>query len=278
MSILKKAALSASVVLAMGLAVNPAQASYVEAVSEMAVSNLQFSSSDILAQLVWTDVWYGTVTAHGQDTDSGSADEFNDLLGNNGPVEANANTGSAQSKATYEVVNGDQIATNPIGQIGATSHSELQLTNANKQGDGFAIADFDNFFFVTGGTPGDAVEVTFTLDYEGKPDATTDWESYFRVELAALLEVWETDFFGTPLNLLAYDIVADSKEGSGTSVAQTYMGTLTATTTLLYDQEYWLIGGADSEVYGVTPAPGTLALLLLGTAFVVRRRGKPAQI
>jgi hypothetical protein len=231
----------------------------------MAVSNLQFSPTDPAAQLLWTDVWYGEVRAHAQDSDSAPADDYNELLGNDGSVQATADTAHVDSKATYDVTDGDLVALDPSGQIGATTHSGLLLTQPNKQGDGFATSDFDNYFMVTGGATGESVEVTFTLDYSGQLAATADAEGYFRVELAALLQLWETDLIG-------YDIVADSKEGTATSVGLSYTGTLSVTANLVYDQEYWLYARADSEVYGATtPEPGTLALLLFGAGLIVRR-------
>jgi hypothetical protein len=165
MSIVKRAGASSVLFLIAGLfALSPAQASYVSALSEMAVSNLQFSPTDPAAQLLWTDVWYGEVRAHAQDSDSAPADDYNELLGNDGSVQATADTAHVDSKATYDVTDGDLVALDPSGQIGATTHSGLLLTQPNKQGDGFATSDFDNYFMVTGGATGESVEVTFTLD------------------------------------------------------------------------------------------------------------------
>jgi hypothetical protein len=191
-----------------------AQASYVDALSEMAIGNLRFFSTDSSAQLDWTDVWYGTVTAHAQDTDSGQDDDFADLLGNGGSILAEAQTAHVYSLATYEVVDGDQVAIRS-GDIGAATHSDLLLTHPNKQADGFAIGTFDNFFTVTGGTAGNLVQVTFELDYDGVLDATADAQGFFSVALLALLEI--EDLSGNslggvdvpdPPHLLRYQYVA----------------------------------------------------------------------
>jgi hypothetical protein len=242
------------------LGMRPAWSHYVFASSDMAIFNLRFSSPDPNAQLIWTDEWFGTVAAHAHDTNSGSDDDYDDLLGNDGFITAQATTAHVNSEATYAVTNGDLVAIDPAGDIAANSHSDLEITHKHKQADGFAIGDFDNFFTVFGGTPGDAVDVTFELDYLGQLTGIADYEGFFEVTLEALLEL--QDVAG---NLVADDLFFDSHSGTNTSFHQDYNGTLSATGTLLFDEEYWLFAEADSEIYGSTvPLPGTLLLTGLG--------------
>ncbi|MFC1602279.1 PEP-CTERM sorting domain-containing protein [Pseudomonadota bacterium] len=245
-----------------------AQAQFVSASSDMAISNLRFSSTDPRAELIWTDEWYGTVTAHAHDTDSGSADDFDELLGNDGFIDAQADTDHVYSEADYGVINGDFVAIDPSGAIGATTHSDLLLTEKHKQADGFAFADFDNFFAIFGGNPGDLVEVTFELDYVGQLTGIADELGFFEIDLGALLSI--DDLAG---NVVMDDFIFDTHAGTNTSFHQDYIGTLTVTAELMYEEEYWLFAAADSEVNGYTvPEPNILLLFASGLGFIGLRR------
>lgn len=240
--------------------VGNARASLVSVSSDMALLELRFSSSEPLAELFWTDEWFGTVTAHAHDSDSASDDDFDDLLADNGAILAEAHTAHVNSLATYEVINGDLVAIDPTGQVSASTHSDLLLTDPFKFADGFSLADFDNYFLIFGGTLGDTVEVTFELDFIGQLWAEADAEGFFEMELAALLEL--QDLFG---NVLDDDLIFDFQFGTNTTFHQDYVGTLSVTADLLYGEEYWLFAGADSEIYGVTvPEPATSMLLCFG--------------
>jgi len=270
---LNKQVLSLSLLLVAGLTtVVPAHGVYVDALSEMALSNLRFSSPDPFAQLDWIDVWYGEVTALAQDTDSGFAGDFDSQLGIDGGIKAEVHTTHVDSIAEYTVANGDLVAISG-GTVDATTQSNLLLTQPNKQADGISVADFDNFFVVTGGAPGTPVEVTFSLDYEGKLKVMADWEGYFLVDLFAGLELLETDAFGFPGLLLDDDFVADFKAGTTMSVDQDHIGTLSVTAELLYDEEYWLFAEGGSAIYGSTvPEPTTLVLIGFGLAGIGYKR------
>lgn len=250
----------AGILALISMCLQPASAHYVLASADMDLFDLSFSSPDPQAELIWTDDWYATVTAHAQDTNSGSDDDFDELLGNDGFIDAEASTAHVYSDATYSVINGDLVAIDLIADIGATTHSDLELTGKYEQADGFAVADFDNFFVVVGGTPGDPVEVTFELDYEGQLTGIADEEGFFDIALAGLLELYDVAF-----ELLEQDLFFDSHSGSNTSFQQDYTGTLSVTAQLSYEEEYWLFAEADSEVFGVTvPLPGSLLLIVAG--------------
>ena len=250
--------------------ISNAHAQFVFASSDMDIFNLRFSSSDPLAELIWIDEWYGTVTAHAHDTDSGSDNDFDDLLGNDGFIDAQAITAHVFSEATYDVTNGDLIAIDPSAGIGATTHSDLLLTEKYKQADGFALADFDNFFIVVGGNAGESVEVTFELDYAGQLTGDADGKGFFEIELGAL--AFLEDING---NLVAEDFIFDNHSGTNTFFHEDYLGTLTLTAELFYEDEYWFFAGADAEVYGVTvPEPNVLLLMLSGLGFFTWQKKK----
>jgi hypothetical protein len=237
--------------------------------SDMDLFNLNFSSPDPMAELLWTDEWYGTVSAHAYDTDSGSADDFDDLYGNDGSISAIANTAHVHSKADYSVVMGDMVAIENDASIQASAHSDLELYDVG-QGDGDATADFDNFFTIIGGNPGDPVDITFTLDYSGQLTGEADVLGYFSIALGALLQL--EDISG---NLLDEDSIFEIHSGTNTYFHDDYNDFLTVSATLFYEDEYWLYAGADSEVYGANavPEPGTLFLLLLSVPFLIRKKG-----
>jgi len=250
--------------------INNVNAQYVSASSDMDIFDLRFSSSDPAAEVIWIDDWYGTVTAFAQDTDSGFDDDFNDLLGNNGFINAIASTAHVSSDATYDVLFGDLIGSDPNADINATTHSDLLLTEKYKQADGLAIADFDNYFVIIGGNPGDVVEVTFELDYNGNLKADADELGFFEIDLASVLAI--EDIFGT---VMAESFVFESQSGNNTSVDQDYIGTLAVTTQLFYEEEYWLFAGADAEVYGYTvPEPNILLLMISGLGFFFGKRDR----
>jgi hypothetical protein len=234
----------------------------------MDLFNLSFSSPDPMAELLWTDEWYGTVSAHAYHTDSGSADDFDDLYGNDGSISAIANTAHVHSRADYSVVMGDMVAIEYFAYIQASTHSDLELYNVG-QAEGEATADFDNFFTIFGGNPGDPVDITFTLDYSGQLTGEADAFGYFSIALGALLQL--EDGMG---NLIDEDSIFESHSGTNTYFHDDYTGSLIVSATLFYEEEYWLYAGADSEVYGTNavPEPGTLFLLLLSVPFLIRKK------
>lgn len=229
--------------------------------SDMGLSNLRFSSTSTNAQLAWTDVWYGTVQAQAQDTTSGSFGNSDSLLGNDGSIGVTVNSTHVNSSASYAVTNGGQ----PDLTIGANTKSSLSLFAAGQQGDGSATATFDNYFVITGGNFGDAVDVTFQLDYLGHLFATSsDPSDFFSVALAAFLDL--QDLNGNSLDSAS---VSDLHSGTNTTFnPPPYAGTLTVSTTLSYGVGYWLYSQADSEVYGAVPEPGTVPLMLLGSVLL----------
>ena len=241
---------------------------YVLASSDMHLYDLRFSSTDPVAMLLWTDEWYGTVHAHAQDTASGSVDASDDLLGDDGNILAQANTTYVHSWAEYTVKDGFDVAIDPDAFIDAVTHSDLEIIPLGEQGDGDARTNFDNYFTVLGGNPGDPVDVTFGLDYIGQLTGVADELGYFSIALAGLLEIWDING-----NQLADDILYDIHSGTNTSFHQDYFGTLSVSTILQYEADYWLYAEADSEVYGANaiPEPGTLFLLLAGGPFIIRK-------
>lgn len=251
---------------------------YVIASSDMALFNLEFSSPDKNAQLLWTDEWYGAVSAFAQDTASGSSSDYKDWLGNDKPLIAQADTAYVHSTATYSVTNGENVAIEPDGSIPdgsilATTHSELEIPNdVTTQGDGEARSNFDNFFSITkknSDIAGDTVDVTFTLDYDGQLTGEANERGYFDIALAGLFELHDLNG-----NCLDDDMIFDVYFGTNTSFPEDYTGTLIVSATLNYDEEYWLYSEADSEVYGtnVVPEPGTFLLVFAGIGLAACRR------
>jgi len=216
--------------------------------SDMALSNMRFSLSDSSAQLVWTDVWYGTVQAQAQDTSSGSDSDNDSLLGNSGSITATANTAHVTSSAHYTPTS-------------ATTQSDLSLPDYHSQGDGSAVSTLDNYFMITGGSPLDTLDVTIEFDYFGTLFARAGPSDFFSIALAALLNL--QDLSG---NSLGSDFINEMESGSGTSFGPlSYAGTLAINTTLSYGTEYWLYAEADSEVYGyAVPLPGAIIFMLSG--------------
>ena len=242
-----------------------AQASFVHTLGTATIENQTFVSLDPLAELVWDDVWYGTVTAHAQDTDSGQADDFQELLGNDGSI-----TAQARSEASYSVTNGDQVAKGG-GSISATVFSELTLDSSYKQADGFAIGTFDNFFFITGGNSGDPVDVTFTVDYTAHLSGTADQSGVFDSSVEALMRIEDENG-----NTVGDDLFFADQSGTNTAFVQNYSGTLSVTVPLLYDVGYSELKEVRIELKPfTTPIVGTPALMLVGLLILGRRRYRP---
>jgi len=259
-----------------------ANAQFVSATSELTLFNLQFSSNGNAADLIWVDDWYGTVTAYAQDTDTGAADEFKELLSNDGFIEAKAETSHVMSIADYGVTDGEFVAIDSVADIFASTFSTLELNEPNKQADGFAISDFDNYFTIIGGNPGESVDVTFTLDYLGSLEGVADELGLFSVALAGIFELYDDSG-----NLLDSDIIRDPSKTDPNDLPiysghdnetmplnELYIDTLEVTATLVYEEVYWLYAEADSEVYGATsiPEPESLFLISLGIPLMLIRK------
>jgi hypothetical protein len=275
----KNAPVAACALLAAGmLAGGPAAAAgIVDAHADIAIGNLRFSFDDPDAFLVWDDDWFGTVAAYAQDTDSGADADYAEYLGNDGIIEAEAQTAHVYSKATYGVQDGQNVAIEPDASIGASTLSDLYLAGKHKQADGFANADFDNFFYIDSanplGPPSATVLTTIELDYAGLLDAYANEQGYFEVFAGALLELWEVDQInGDVTDLVDFDLFFDEASGTNTAYYNELDGTLTVTGELFYYDVYWLYAEADSEVYGAVPVAGTLPLMLLGAGVLAWRR------
>ena len=253
---------------------------YVLASSDMHLYDLRFSSTDpfasLLSSLLWTDVWYGTVHAYAQDTASGSVSDFKELIGNDGSIRAHADTAYVHSWAEYTVNDGSNVAIDPNAYIDAVTHSDLEISALGEQGDGDARTDFDNYFTVFGGNPGDPVDVTFELDYSGQLAWSADELGYFSTALAGLLSV-EGQFWDDQEKKWVSKEVASSvwklHSGTNDTDSKEYDNTLRVSGTIRYEADYWLYAEADSEVYGANaiPEPGTLFLLLAGGPFIIRK-------
>ena len=265
-----------------------ANAQLVSATSDLTLFNLQFHADDNNAELLWIDDWYGTVTAHAQDTDSGAADDFKELWANDGTIQARAETSHVTSIADYGVTDGEFVAIDQFGDIFASTYSTLTLNDPNKQADGFAISDFDNYFTIIGGNQGESVDVTFTLDYSGSLHGVADELGLFSVALAGLLELYDDNG-----NLLDFDIIRDPSkfdpndpnnpnnlpiysghDNETMPLNEFYADALVVSATLAYEQVYWLYAEADSEVYGATsiPEPESMFLLSLGISLMLIRK------
>jgi hypothetical protein len=276
MSAAKPSTLAATVLLITGLVVgSPASAvGVVDALAAMGIGNLRFSFDDPNARLVWAADWYGEVAAYAHDTDSGVAADYDAYLGNDGFIDAEAQTAHVHSLATYQVVDGLNVAIDPNAGIAAGTLSELHLVGKHKQADGFAYADFDNFFYIASSAPvGATVLTTIELDFAGLLDAYANEFGYFEVFAGAFMELYETDqLSGDVTDLIDFDELIDFASGTNTAYFNSFDGTLTITAELTYDDIYWLYNEADSEVYGAVPISGTLPLLLLGAGVIAWRR------
>jgi len=248
---------------------------YVFGSSDMELSNLIFfvdTITDPNAELVWTDVWYGEVYADADDSDSPlQVPEFYNFLGNNGSISVTRDTAHVESNATYSVtsaeeevmVDGESIFI-PIGlptPILASTHSDIELNNV-AGGEGEADAYFDNFFVISGGDPGDHVEVTFTLDYTGQLTGNADDLGYFEIALGAYIALANENY-----NTIDECTIYQENSGSNFYFQQNYPGMLSISTTLQYDKEYWFFAEAYSEVYA-TNAPEPATILLLGSGLL----------
>lgn len=250
----------------------------------MTVDDLRFSSSDPLAELFWLDVWRGDVFAQAQDTLSGTDAEAAEVFGDNAGVAVDASTALVESVAEYEVVNGPEVAKG-AGDIEIITGTGLGIDGIEAQASGEAVGTFDNFFAVTGGNPGDPVDVTFELDYTYLLDAVADSFGFYEVFVFALLSIDDLD--DTPGDVdnvddFVDDFVLDFDAGSAKSIFKLVSDTLVVNATLEYGKEYFLFAEADSEVFGTNevpvPEPGTLLLYLSGLGFLVYRYRIAARI
>lgn len=243
------------------------QAAFVAASSDMAINNLRFALSDTSAQLQWTDVWYGDVRAHAADSDSVPDNDSNSLFGNDGSIQAIANTAHVSSLADYTVENGTQIGLDPNAGITGTTHSDLHLERKHMQADGFAVSAFDNFFTITNPNATEtSVWVDFLLDYQGSILGTADAEGFF-VDITHIATLRLFDING----LLSFDQFQDSISGTNTTILHENQGTLRVSFLLDYNKTYQISAEADSEIYGYTvPTPATLPLILLGVTIMRR--------
>ncbi len=244
----------------MGCLVSPlqVQAAYLFASSDMNIYDLQYVSGGTVQ---WTTEAYGTVLAYAHD-DLGSASDYKDILSNDGSIQAIAATTAVYSNAIYTVAGGFTTLN--------STHSDLYLNPPPPpyQADGDAQSDYDNYFTITGGIPGDPVDVTFIRLFSGQLTGETDC-GFWSVALAGLMKL--EDLSG---NVLDSDLMYDIHSGTG-SFHRDYAGALVVSATLKYGDEYWIYSQADSEIYGTVPEPGTFALLFAGCGMLfwkVRQR------
>jgi hypothetical protein len=254
------------------LGAGQAQAQYVNASSEMRVENLRFSFANPNALWQWTDEWLGNTRAHAADSDSSQADEQQDFLGNDGAIQTIANTAHVHSQGDYKVVNGGQAGLDGSAGVTGITHSDLELIGPNKQADGTAVSDLDNFFTITDtSNPSSAgpVEVVIEMDFSGNIFGAADDKGFF-VDITHLAKLQLSDSLTG--DLLASDFFQDSISGANTTINRDHSGALRLEFTLHYNTEYYLFVQADSEIYGYTiPSPTPLALMLAGAALPWRR-------
>jgi hypothetical protein len=249
----------------------------VTATADMATGNLRFSFDDPNASLIWADDWFGTVIAYAQDTDSGADTDEDAYLGNDGFIDAEAQTGDVDSRATYESVDGANVSIDRNASVATTAFSALAIGGKHEHASGFAVADFDNFFLMTGGDPlGPPVEVTIELDYAGRLDATANEYAFFYLFTGVLMELYDVDdVTGDIVGAdLVFDAVFDEAFGTNASYFNSLNGSLSITAEIPYDNVYWLYAQADSDVYGAVPVAGTLPMLLFGAGVLAWCRGR----
>lgn len=255
-----------------------ASEAYVFEYSDMKLYNPRFGYSDPNAQFVWKDVysWYGTVQAHAQDTETGSSGDFDYLAGDYGKIGKIANTSFVSSYAEYKIDDGFNISIDPRASLEAFTKSWLKIDELGAQGDGHALATFDNFFKILKidpDIPGTTVSGTFLIDYVGNLQANADNVGYFSTALEGVLKIFsaESDFA-----LVESDSVKEVHSGRGDLPYTTYTGTLSVNATFKFYSSYWLYAEADSEVYGsnAIPEPATFALMTAGIAIIFWRARK----
>ena len=240
------------------------------AFSDMALFDLRYELSDPDATLIWTDDWFASVEANAQDTLSDSVSDIAELLGNDGEITAIAAPDLVFSLADYVVADGLNIGSDPDALVDAFTFSVVEIVAPGLQGDADARTDFDNFFVIQGGGPDETLTVTFHLEYSGALEWEADEFGSFSTALLGLLELWPVDL-DDPLSA---DLISESFSGSNSTDLILYDGTLTVSSLLNYETEYWLYAEAGSEVSGANavPEPGTLVLLTTGAAALLGLR------
>ena len=243
---------------------------YVLAFSDMELFDLRYELSDPNATLTWTDDWFASVEANAQDTLSGSDSDFDELLGNDGEITAIAAPDLVFSLADYLVADGLNIGSAPDAFVDAFTFSGVEIVSPGLQGDADARTDFDNFFEILGGAPDETLTVTFRLEYSGDLGWEADELGNFSTALLGLLQLWNQDI-DDPLSA---DEISESFSGSNSEDLIFYDGTLTVSSLLNYETEYWLYAEAGSEVSGANavPEPGTLVLFATGAAALLGLR------
>jgi hypothetical protein len=276
MPTVKSSNVAAAAVLLFGLvAAAPTAAGYASAIANVNFGNLRFTFDDPNAFVTWEDRWLGVVVAYAEGADGvdGDADA---LLGDDGSIDAEAQSSDVYSLATHQVAGGQGVAVDPDASVAATTHSGLELDGKDKEAAGFANASLDNFFSIRSSQPlGTTAKVTILLDYAGQLTGIAAEGGFFDVFAGAFLELSDLDQdTGVITDLLDFAEFFHAALGSNTSYSGPFNGTLSITHDLFYERLYWLYAEADSDVYGAVPLPAALPLMLLGFGLLVcyRRR------
>ncbi len=236
--------------------ISPVHAAYVAVTSDMTVSNLRFSLGDPNAQLQWTDVWAGEARAHTADSGSPASNDSNASLGNDVSIQAGADTNNGGSLAKFSI-----SGTN----ITASSHTDMLFDQPGMQGDGSAVTTFDNFFKLT--NPNDlniqgSVQVNFLLDYNGSLSGMADEGGFFSGNTHFI-----TFALADGISSLDSAVFTDSISGTNTTITRTNTGTLTISSLLSYNTEYFLSIVTDDETYTHT-VPIPASIILFGSALL----------
>lgn len=250
------------VVLAMtGLAENSQAQSIASAA--ITVDDLFFESSDSRAELFWYEEipsdpfsgWRGDVYVQAQDTLSGTDADAAEVFGDNAHIVVDAQTQLVTSIAEYKVVNGPEVAKGG-GTIEIITGTGLNIPDDTiAQASGEAVGSFDNFFWVSGGMPGETVDVTFTLDYHYILDAYADELGYWEMYVFALLEIEDLydipEIPGVPgsgdidnVDDFVDDFILRFESGSNIGFYEEVQGMLSVSATLEYEKEYFLFAAA----------------------------------
>src|SRR5215471_18451891 len=211
--------------------------------STLTISNILITSASGTVQF---DPWTAEASATANNSLGQSDGQFDSTAINLG------STAQASATVTWATAQGPANASN----LTAKGSSAVNLPGILNQADSTWRGSLFTSFTVTGCTPGNSVDVTFSMDLSGSQHGFADALGSFTNELTASLEL-----DGSPL--LFFDTILSGGPGFP-DTTKGISQNLNAKQTLTFGTPYFVFIQADSESNGqnVVPAPGTLSLVL----------------